>query len=107
MNKDFDTFSDKYSKNKTKNKQKKRNSDRDDFISIISDLFYSINYKVAIFLFILGILIFSDVFIESFLMSINGAVYADQATSKGTVIQLLALTFGYIIIDLLVSGEII
>lgn len=103
MNKDFESFADEDSQKR----YKKNNSDKDDFISLINDLFYSINYKIAIFLFIIGILIFSDVFIELFLNPISGAVYGDIPTTKGTTIQLLALTVGYILIDLLVTGSII
>jgi hypothetical protein len=74
---------------------------------MFSDLFNSVNYKIAFFLFILGIIIFSDVFIELFLVPISGAVYGDVPTNKGTTIQLLMLTLGYIVIDLLNTGEII
>lgn len=97
---DFETFGKSY-------KSRKRNLKNADFINMFSDLFNSINYKVAIFLFILGILIFSDIFIESFLPLFKGSVDGDTPTTKGTTIQLVALTFGYIIIDLLVTGEII
>lgn len=100
---DFETF-----KPSKKRKSKKRcSNDREDFISMFSDLFHSINYKVAILLFILGILIFSDTFIELFLTPIDGAVQGDEATTKGTLIQLIFLTLGYIVADLLVTGEIL
>lgn len=100
---DYETFIKKTQSNQKQNSHKCK----DDFLSMFSDLFGSINYKTAIFLFILGILIFSDVFIELVLTSTDGAVYGDAPTTKGTIIQLLALTFGYIIIDLLAQGKII
>ena len=116
-NDDFDTFEcrnreakgkDSSSRNyKKEYKQGYKKYDRSDFISMFSDLFNTINYKVAIFLFILGILIFSDSFVDLFLLTINGAVDCDMPTTKGTTIQLTALTLGYVIIDLMVSGEII
>lgn len=99
MNNDSESFDDNYSIKKYNNK--------DDFVSMGSDLFQGINWKVSFFLFILGVLIFSDVFIELFLVSINDAVEGDTTTTKGTMIQLFSLTLGYIIIDLLVQGEIL
>ncbi len=98
---DFEEYNTKSSK-----KNIKRPS-RDDFPSMISDLISNINWKVAFFLLILGILIFSDVFVELFLTSFDDAVYAQDPTTKGTFIQLILFIFGYIIIDLLVKGEII
>lgn len=108
---DFETFSSSNSKRSNKSKRCNTSKRRSkyggsDFISMFSDLFNSINYKVAIFLFILGVLIFSDMFIDTFLAPMSDAVEGDTPTTKGTTIQLLALTFGYIVIDLLVSGEI-
>jgi hypothetical protein len=90
--KDYETF-----------KCKKRS--KDNLTAMFSDLFNSINYKVAIFLFILGIFIFSDLFVDGILSSFKDAVYTDTPTTKGTAIQLMFLTIGYIVIDLLVSGD--
>ncbi len=77
---------------------------KDDFPGMITDLIKRTNWKVAFFLFILGVLIFSDVFINLFLISIKDAVEGDTPTQKGTIIQLVALTIGYVICDLLVQG---
>ena len=101
MGKDYETF-DKISKGIIKKKVK-----HDELLNIFADLFGSINYKVAIFLFIIGIIIFSDTFIDSFLNHIPGSVYDDSPTTKGTVVQLVVLVFGYILIDLLVQGEVL
>lgn len=100
---DYDMFV-KRSKKRSKKKCKKST---EDFISMFSDLFDSINYKVAVLLFIIGLFIFSDIFIELFLVGINDAVIGDETTTKGTMIQLTMLTFGYIVADLLVTGNII
>lgn len=97
MQDDFETFS-----------KKNRKRRGDDFITMFSDLFSKMNLKVAAFLFILGVLLFSDSFVDMFLIDMEGATDStDCPTSKGTVIQLLLLTLGYIIIDLLAKGEII
>ena len=84
---------------------KNKKSSGDDFPSMTASMFSKINIKVAILLFMFGILIFSDVFIENALSYFDGASQAGEATTKGTMIQLLALTIGYIIIDLMVQGE--
>jgi hypothetical protein len=73
-----------------------------DFPSICVDLIKKTNFKVAIFLYIIGLFIFSDVFIENLLPK----KYRDGncATTPGTMLQLLSLVICYLIIDLLVGG---
>jgi hypothetical protein len=110
MPSDFETFdSDKhnYSKKKKKSKRCYNSPDSSDFITMFYDLFNTINYKVALLLFLLGVILFSDIFIESFLIGIPGAVDGDTPTSKGTTVQLILQIFGYVMFDLLVSGNII
>jgi hypothetical protein len=109
---DFETFdSSKTSNRSTKKfnviKNKGKKNDKSDFITIFSDLFNNINYKVAILLFILGIFIFSDSFIETFLTGFKDSVEGDSPTTKGTMLQLIFLTLGYVMLDLMVSGKII
>jgi hypothetical protein len=72
-----------------------------------ADLLKSVNFKIAFILFFVGIFIFSDIFIEKILTNINGASYAGNSTTKGTVVQLSMLTMIYVIIDLMVQGDII
>lgn len=100
---DYETFV----KRSKKRSKKKCSRNREDFISMFSDLFNSINYKVAILLFIIGLFIFSDIFIEVFLVGVSGALNGDETTTKGTMLQLTLLTLGYIVADLLVSGGIV
>ncbi len=88
----------------TLSEPKKKKGTGDDFPSMTADLFSNINFKAAIFLFMIGILIFSDVFIENILSSFSGASASGEATTKGTVIQLFVLVLGYLIIDLLIQG---
>lgn len=112
MDKDCEEFESFKTYTKKKHNKREKSSDNtktssDDFPSIFSDLFNAINYKVMFFLFIIGVMIFSDVFIELFLAPINGAVFGDVPTNKGTIIQLLVLTLGYVCADLLVKGQVI
>lgn len=102
------------SRNKGKNSPKKepfyddeKNINRDDFSSMLIDLLKRINFKIAIFLFLVGIFIFSDLFIEMILSKFSGAVEGNETTTKGTILQLLFMSISYIMLDLLVQGDIL
>lgn len=87
--------------NQGKNCNDRSNEDSgDDFPSMATDLMKSINWKLGFLIFIFGIFIFSDLFIENFVSQFSGAVEGDCPTTKGTVIQLLFLVLGYLIADL-------
>jgi hypothetical protein len=77
----------------------------DDLPSMCVDLIRNIPVKQSFFIFILGIFIFSDIFIEHILVNFSNSVVADMTTSKGTGLQLLFLIMGYIIVDLLIKGN--
>lgn len=87
-------------------KNKRTRYGGDDFPSMLVNLLTSINIKIAIFIFIIGMIIFSDMFVLNVLSSFKDAVNNIQTpTTNGTVIQLICLTIGYICIDLLVQGK--
>lgn len=81
-------------------------SSDDDFVSIIADVFRKINYKVAIFLFLVGIFIMSDLY-EGVLRKFNGITAEGCVTSRGSVFQLTMLVLAYIVVDLLTKYEFI
>ena len=86
---------------------KKISCDQDDFSSMTIDLIKKINFKVAIFIFLIGMFIFSNTFIDLALRPIDGAVKGYDETSKGTFIQVMFLSMAYIILDLAVQGDIV
>jgi hypothetical protein len=88
-------------------KREVKKNDRDDLGNMTTDFFGRINFKIAIFLFIFGVFIFSDMFIEHILSKIKDASSGGESTTKGTLIQLLILVLFYLISDLLVQAEII
>jgi hypothetical protein len=92
-----------------KKRTKKSGSDAksSDFIQETGNLLSNINYKVAIMLFFISMLIFSDLFIDKFLTKFDNAVYGEATTTKGTMIQLIFLVIGYIIADLLVKYDVL
>jgi hypothetical protein len=79
----------------------------DDFPSLGIDLFKKINFKIAIFLFVISFLVNSDIFIEKILIKFKDAVSGELPTSHGVIIQIMVIIISYIIIDLLVQSDVI
>jgi hypothetical protein len=78
---------------------------RSDFVKISSDVISCLNIKVAFFIFLLGMILFSDVFIDNVLNKIPDTVQSGSTTTKGTIIQIAILSTSYIFIDLLVQKK--
>ncbi len=77
-------------------------------LDALARLIKKVNYKTAILIFLIGILIFSDIFTNNVLINIDGATYdGEKISSKGTTIQLMILSLCYIVIDLLRQGDLI
>ena len=74
-----------------------------DFMKMTGNLIGNINYKVAFLLFMIGMIIFSDIFIDGFLSHISDTVSGECPTTKGTMLQLLFMVIAYIIVDLVVQ----
>ena len=87
------------------NTKKSEKEPDNDFPSICVELTKKVNFKVAFFMFMLGLFIFSDVFMNNFLSESlhEGGV----PNSTGTLVQLTIFVLSYIVIDLLVQGEIL
>jgi hypothetical protein len=90
-----------------KSEKSSNKNTRDDLGNMTTDFFGKINFKIAIFLFIFGVFIFSDMFIENVLSKIKDSESGGESTTKGTLIQLLVLVLFYLIVDLLTQAEII
>lgn len=78
---------------------------KSDFMKIGGNIFSNIPYKLTFFMFLVGMLIFSDLFIDGFLHGIPGAVDGECASSKGTIIQLLLFCLALIMLDLMIKYE--
>lgn len=85
----------------------KKEKKPDELATIVADFFTSINYKLFIFVFLLFVLISSDIFIDKILGKFNNAVDHRVATSKGVFIQGLFCAVFVILIDALVRNELI
>lgn len=78
---------------------------KSDFMKVSGNIFSNIPYKLTVFMFIVGMIIFSDLFIDNFLHGISGAVDGENPTNKGTMIQLLTYSLMLIILHLLIGYE--
>ena len=77
--------------------------DKSDLIQTSSNLLSNINYKLFVFMYLFGMLIFSDIFIENFLSRFNDTIDGENTTTKGTMIQLLMFCIAMIVLDLLIK----
>lgn len=79
----------------------------DDFASILFDLASRVQFKLLVFMFIVFIIISSDVFIGRALARVKGAVEHKQPTSYGVILQGVFLTLSVLILDILISQGVI
>lgn len=82
-------------------------TNKSDLMSMSGNLLQRVNIKVAICLLILGMILFSDVFIDGVLNKIPGTVHGECTTTKGTMIQLIIFILAYLVIDLLVQSKVV
>ena len=85
--------------------QEDNDNNKSDFMKIGGNVFSNVPYKLTLFMFILGMLIFSDLFIDGFLHGIPGAVDGECANSKGTIIQLILYSLALIMLDLMIKYD--
>lgn len=84
-----------------------KTSKPDDIGTCVLDIVKKINYKQAGFVFILFILITSATFIDGVLSKQTDCVSGITPTIKGTLVQGVCLVIGYIIIDVLITNDLI
>lgn len=63
--------------------------------------------KLSIFLFLLFILVSSDVFVDKVLSTFNGLTSGDQPTGSGVVVQGVIMSLSYILINILMEKDLI
>ena len=78
-----------------------------DLMKMTGNLLTNINYKVAFLLFVVSMVLFSDVFIDTVLNKFSDSVEGECTTTKGTMLQLLFMIFAYIVLDLIVHYELL
>lgn len=78
---------------------------KSDFVAVSGNIISSINYKLGFFMFLLGMIIFSDLFIEKILASFGNSVDGETPTTKGTMIQLLIFVLLMMMLDVLIKWE--
>ena len=88
----------------------KKNSKNGDLFHISSKIYDDLKLKMASFLFIIFIILNSDIFVEGVLSKFIYGTYdpaADKITEKGIVISAMVLSFSYILLDFLFTKKII
>jgi hypothetical protein len=88
----------------------KKNSKNGDLFHVGGKLYDDLKIKIASILFILFIILNSDIFVEGVLSKfINGTYDAscDKITEKGIVISAMILSLSYIFIDFLFEKKIV
>ena len=78
---------------------------KSDFVKISSETFTTLNIKIAVFLFFIGMVIFSDVFISNILVKIPDSTEGESTTTKGTIAQLTIFVLMYLLVDLIVQKK--
>ena len=106
MSESIDYDSDEEEEVKEEPRRKKKGK-KTDFMAVGGNLISNINYKVAFLLFIVSMVIFSDVFIENVISKFDGAVAGECTSTKGTMVQLTCVVIAYILLDLVVKYEFI
>lgn len=76
-----------------------------DFVNITGGVMSNINYKLAIYMFVFGLFLFSDVFVDGFLSYVPNTIDGEYTTNKGTTVQLLLFVLLLVIFDLLIQYE--
>lgn len=71
------------------------------------DLLTKINFKIALFLIFMFLIVSSDVFVNRILSNFSGAVDGRNATNTGAFIQAMFLAISYIIMDIFVRACVI
>ena len=92
----------------TKNKNDIENcSKKSDFVTISSDIFSNINIKLGLIMFLLGLFIYSDIFIDLFFSENSNTLDGETPTTKGSIIQLTIFCLLLLVVDLLINYKIL
>lgn len=84
-------------------------SEKHDGFDVFGSVFGKVHIWIALLMFILYILINTSTFIEEVLKKINSEFVSidGNPTTNGIIVQGIFLSIGYIIIDLLVSSDVL
>lgn len=80
---------------------------KDNLLGVIGKITEKINFKSLIILFILFLIVSSDIFINCVLTTIKSATDTRGATFKGILIQGVFLVVGFTLLNLLINQKVI
>jgi len=78
-----------------------------DLMKMTGNMLSTINYKVAFLLFVVSMILFSDVFINTVLTEFSDTIEGECTTTKGTMMQLTFMILAYVVLDLVVQYELL
>jgi len=83
--------------------------EKNDLMSVFMEIMRSIPLKSAFFIFILFIIVTSDIFVKKILGKLSGTTEQDMfcVTGKGAFIQGLILSLGFIGVHMLIENEVL
>ena len=87
--------------NKEQKAQESFKHSRHDFAGLLISAGNTINWKKVILLWLVFIIMNTEIFIEKFLEKFDGAVHGDRITMKGVFVSSIFLSISYILIDML------
>ena len=76
---------------------------KSDFVEVSGNVVSNIPVKLPFLTFLIGMMIFSDLFIDNVLRKMDGMVMGEVATTKGTMVQLTMLCMALIVFDMLIN----
>lgn len=83
-----------------------RSAKKTDLMNLSGGVLYNINYKVGFLMFFIGMILFSDIFIDNALPpTMHDGAGCPNTT--GTVVQLTIFVLIYIVLDLLVKYDVL
>jgi hypothetical protein len=83
----------------------KHNTDGDDFPSMVKHLLYNVNWKLGIIVFILGFILFSNLFVDNVISKFPNTIDAGIVNTKGSIIQLILYVIILLTVDIMIRGN--
>lgn len=75
--------------------------------SVFTDIFDYKSLKMGVFIFVLFFIISSEIFVTRVLKNIEGTIQYNHLTNYGIIVQGIILSIAYILLNALVSKEVI
>ncbi len=82
-------------------------TEKSDFGGFLWEIIRAVPYKMALFIFLLFVVINTTIFVENFIEPWGNTYVGGHVTDKGIYIQGLFITIGYIVVHSLVANGVV